>query len=405
MPLPFRLRLRTADEPSPERHVILLQQAPNLSQGTQIALAFAKPKKSLKPVNDLDAIPKPTLIRRVTSKLNISIPLKSGPDASRSRPSTRDPRLPTPAQHTPTLPNSFVSKHHREAALRERGLLPPRKDLSEQERERDARIGSCPSPASLTFDGSSEAERLKASWLAVNRDSESSESDHLHASPYLQPTRAGPKSMPTLPTSEADNRRSSEGVSAAGRPSLCSSLPPLSISSYLEVLHEEPSDQGPITPPPPMSFLPIIVSSPLEEPSSPVLAESPVSCTFSSQCPGSTLESSQSDHAPPVPEKDHVRPSASHRRTSDSSHRPRKIVRSSFSRLGTHSLTSLRHSMTEGFGRTSTSTLSSADHASISHAPRTAIRPTIHSIGSIIKETGGIEDAESRRLSELAFLD
>lgn len=348
--------------------------------------------------------PKPTLIRRVTSKLNISLPLKPGPDGLRSRPSTRtlppDLRLPTPAPRSPaspTLPDSFVSKRRREAALRERGLLPPRKDLSVQEREEDERFGSYPSPASATFNGgSSEAERLKAGWLAVNRNSESSESDcGPHPSPYLQPTRVCPESLPSLPF-ESEARRSSE------RPSLCTSLPPLSIPSFLEVLHEESSDQAPITPPPPLSSprLPIIVSSPSDEP---VIVDSPVSCTPSSHYPGSTLGSSQSDHAPSVPERNHLRSPASRRRTSDSGHQSRRVVGTSLTRFGTHSLTNLRRSMTDSFGRASTSTLSSADHASI--GPRTAISPTIHSIGSIINETTGIKDAESRRLSELAFLD
>lgn len=36
---------------------------------------------------------------------------------------------------------------------------------------------------------------------------------------------------------------------------------------------------------------------------------------------------------------------------------------------------------------------------------RQAVSPTIHNRGSILLETRLIEDAESRRLSEMAFLD
>lgn len=321
---------------------------------------------------------------------------------------------------SPTLPNSFVSKEHREAALRERGLLPPRKDLSEQEREADGRLRCIPSPSNVTFNGVSEAERLKASWLVMNRTSESSDPDcECSASPCLQGTKARPLSVLASPSSpvpppEADAlRRSDEGktdLPPMGRPSFCSSVPPLSTSSYLEVLHEDPSEQGPITPPPPVSpaNVPIIISTVLEYPSCPVIVESPTSYTFSSQCAGSTPESqSQSDHLP-VPEKENVR-FPSRRRTSDSGDRGRRVIGSSLSSLGTRSLSNLRRSVVGSLRSPSSSTLSSADHQATpflaAQAPRTAISPTIHSFASILRETRGIEDVESRRLSELAFLD
>ena len=65
---------------------------------------------------------------------------------------------------TLTLPNSLISKEHREATLRKRGLDPPREDFSEQERETGERHGCVPSPVSMTFHGSTEAERFKAGW-------------------------------------------------------------------------------------------------------------------------------------------------------------------------------------------------------------------------------------------------
>jgi hypothetical protein len=356
------------------------------------------------------------LIRRVTSKLHISIPSRSNTQL-RSRPSTRtlpgDLGPPTQGPRptiavSPTLPNSFISKEHREAALRERGLLPPRKDLSEQERERDARLGCVPSPVGITFHGSTEAEQLKASWLAVNRTSESSDSEcGPPAPPSLQGTRPPSSSVP--PPDANVLRRSGEGktdLPPAGRPSFCSSVPPLSTSSYLDVLLEEPSEQGPITPPPLLlpANLPVIVSSPLEPPPSPMLAESPVSFTFSSHCPGSTLESqSQTSHSH-GPEKENIRWPASRSRTSDSGGRPHKVVGYSLSRLGTRSLSNLRRSVAGSLRVPSSSALSTADLPP-SPTPRMAIDPTIHSLGSIIREARDIQDAESRRLSELAFLD
>lgn len=324
---------------------------------------------------------------------------------------------------SPTLPNSFISKEHREAALRERGLLPPRKDLSEQEREADARLNHVPSPVGMTFDGLSEAEQFKTSWLTMNRTSESSDSDcGPSAPPHLQGTGTRPQSKlasspPSVPPLDMDVlRRSGEAktdLPLMSRPSFCSSVPPLSTSSYLEVLHEDPSEQSPITPPPPRlpAVLPIIVSSPLEFSSSPTIVESPTSYTFSSQCAGSTLESqSQSDHLHTL-EKENIYSPASRRRTTDSGGRGRKlVVGSSLSRLGTRSLSNLRRSVAGSLGMPSSSTLSStadlqpAPHPAV-QAPRTAISPTIHSLGSILRETRHIEDVESRRLSELAFLD
>ncbi|KAN0092937.1 hypothetical protein V8E55_003721 [Tylopilus felleus] len=407
------------------------------SESTRIALTLDKPplterppKKSSKsavassvthPTTDaVDALhlsEKPTLIRRVTSKLHITIPSRSGTHALRSRPSTRTlpgdwgpssgPRAPkSTLPASPTLPNSFVSKRHREAALRERGLLPPRKDLSQQEREADERLGCVPLPDNVTSGGSTDAERLKANWLATNQTSESSDSEcGPPVPPQLHSTRLSPSAAPP---SDADVfRRSCEGktdLPPAGRPSFCSSAPPLSISSHLEVLHEEPSEL-PILPLPPLSRvnLPLIVASSVDCPPSPILVESPVSCTFSSHCPGSTLESqSQSSHRP-FPERESMH-SSPRKRTSESSDRGRRAVGSSLTRLGSRSLSNLRRSVAGSLRVPSSTTLSSADHSSL-QAPRAAIDPTMHSVGSILRETRDIQDAESRRLCELAFLD
>ncbi|THH15781.1 hypothetical protein EW146_g4750 [Bondarzewia mesenterica] len=44
-------------------------------------------------------------------------------------------------------------------------------------------------------------------------------------------------------------------------------------------------------------------------------------------------------------------------------------------------------------------------HSGLEAVPRAALSPQMHSRGSILLQTRGIEDAESRRLSEMAFLD
>lgn len=80
------------------------------------------------------------------------------------------------------------------------------------------------------------------------------------------------------------------------------------------------------------------------------------------------------------------------------------VVGSSLSRFGTRSLSNLRRSVAGSLRAPSSSALSTADLPP-TQAPRAAIDPTIHSIGSIIREAKDIQDAESRRLCELAFLD
>ncbi|KAF9223790.1 hypothetical protein BS17DRAFT_781199 [Gyrodon lividus] len=391
---------------------------------------------------------KPTLMRRVTSKLNISIPsskshtygLQSQPPPRTSREDTkhpswlpRSPRVTLPV--SPTLPNSFVSKENREAALRERGLLPPCKDLSEQERAADDRLGCAPLPPDAAADGFSEAEQLKEKWLAINRTSDSSASDCGPAAPHLKYVATSAQFMLVSPSppniscwhsspnvdSSCRSCEAKTDVALVGRPSISSTVPPLSISSYLEVLHEDPSEQGPLTPPPPFTSVkpPIIISTPVEDefPSSPVIVESPVSCSFPSYlaAPGSV---SQLDGPASPPEKDRARnvippPPASRRRTSDSGDRRRPSMGPTLSKFGTNSLSNLGRSVAGSLRKPSSRTLSTADlPASLnlpSHfvvqAPRTAISPTMHSRGSILLETRDIEDAESRRLSELAFLD
>ncbi|KIJ13472.1 hypothetical protein PAXINDRAFT_170530 [Paxillus involutus ATCC 200175] len=388
---------------------------------------------------------KPTFLRRVRSKLNITIPSSkshtSGLQSQPPRTSREDvkshswlPRSPRVAlPHSPSLPNGFVSKESREAALRERGLLPARKDLSEQERAADERLGCAPLPPGAAADGFSEAEQLKEEWLAINRTFQSGASGSaLITLPHLENIVTSPKSTLELPSlsssacsSPVGSRLSSEGKtdsSQAGRPSVSSTVPPLSTSSYLEVLHEDPSEQGPITPPPPFTSvrLPIIISTPVEEefPSSHVFVESPVSCSFGSHltAPGSASQSQLQLDGRSSEDKSRISfppPTASRRRTTDSGDRRRKSIGPTLSKFGTNSLTNLRRSVAGSLRIPSSTTLSTLDlppSPTLSsylagQGPRTAISPTMHSRGSILLETRDIKDAESRRLSELAFLD
>ncbi|KAG1738368.1 uncharacterized protein EDB91DRAFT_1249285 [Suillus paluster] len=382
---------------------------------------------------------KTSLIRRVTSKLHIIVPATASPSQPKSsvRPahaavnvkhSPRPPRSPRIAlPRSPTLPNSFVSREHREAALRERGLLPPRKDLSEQEREADKRLGLTPLPDQHE-NGSSAASKIKEEWLSINRSSESRASDsgsafHPRQIPNFSALASGValishSASPSLPrTSTCDSDCSRADLNAEipflARSSISSSVPPLSQSSHLEALQEEPAEHVPPTSPPPHHVQPpIIISTPVEDsfpPGFDVLVESPISCTFSTHLapPGSSSQ----PHTPlPVsPDKENSSsPFSAHqsrRRTTDSNDRRRSSsVGTSLSRFGTNSLTNLRRSVI-GSIRYSGSSANLSTASSQLSSPRVAVSPTMHNRGSILVEARGIQDAESRRLSELAFLD
>jgi hypothetical protein len=67
----------------------------------------------------------------------------------------------------PGLPNDFVSKERRQAALRARGLLPP--DLSQLEKELDRRYPVVPAPASPDGEGQSAARKIQQEWTAKNK--------------------------------------------------------------------------------------------------------------------------------------------------------------------------------------------------------------------------------------------
>ncbi|KAG1779073.1 hypothetical protein EV702DRAFT_1089939 [Suillus placidus] len=379
---------------------------------------------------------KPSLIRRVTSRLHITVPttpsssqLKSSPplpthtppDVKHSSRPLRSPRVTLP--RSPTLPNSFVSRENREAALRERGLLPPIKDLSEQEREADERLAPIPAP-DKDQSGFSAASKIKEEWLSTNRSSEKCALGSVYPRqlPSLSALASGASplsysassSLPQSSTCDSDCIRADLNAEMPfrTRSSFSSSVPPLSPSSHLEVLEEEPAEHVPPTPPPPHHAQPpIIISTPVEDSFSPghaVLAESPTSCAFSTYLAPSG-SSSQPHTSPPVtPDQENLYSPfpapPSRRRTTDSNVRRRSSVGTHLSRFGTNSLTNLRRSVI-GSIRYSGSSADLSSTSSQHSSPRLAIRPTMHSRGSILLETKGIQDAESRRLSELAFLD
>lgn len=377
---------------------------------------------------------KPSLIRRVTSRLHITVPatpsssqpklspphaIPTPPDVKHTPLPPRSPRVTLP--RSPTLPNSFASRENREAALRERGLLPPMKDLSEQEREADARLAPLPAPDKYQS-GFSAASKIKEEWMSINRSSETRASDSVYPRqlPSLSSLATGApplsysafSSLPQPTTCDSDHSRADLNAEMPfrGRSSISSSVPPLSPSSHLEVLEEEPAEHVPTTPPPPPPHHvqpPIIISTPVEDSFSPgqaILADSPVSSTFSTHL--APPESPYQPHtSPPVLDNPSCpAPPPSRRRTTDSNVRRRSSVGTHLSRFGTNSLTNLRRSVI-GSIRYSGSSADLSSTSSQHSSPRVAIRPTMHNRGSILLETKGIQDAESRRLSELAFLD
>ncbi|KAG2017721.1 hypothetical protein CC2G_007207 [Coprinopsis cinerea AmutBmut pab1-1] len=112
----------------------------------------------------------------------------------------RNPRATSPsAPKSPTFPsaqpraikrppavNSAFGREQREAALRERGLLPPlpQKDLSQLEREQDRKIPvvrPAPDDASIPAgDGMSAADLIKKEWEAKNKDAEAEQRQRLN---------------------------------------------------------------------------------------------------------------------------------------------------------------------------------------------------------------------------------
>jgi hypothetical protein len=149
-------------------------------------------------------------------------------------PLTQGPRSPrAEIAVTPTLPNSFISEEHREAALRGRGLHLP------------AKISTNRNVWLMNASAASEAEWFEASWLIMHRTSESSDSEcgppHL---PDLQGTRSTSSSVSSPDTDVF--RRPGEGKIDLPHPEADLNSVGLFIVD-LEFLHEEPPEQAPIT--------------------------------------------------------------------------------------------------------------------------------------------------------------
>ncbi|KAL4072644.1 hypothetical protein V8B97DRAFT_329812 [Scleroderma yunnanense] len=497
---------------------------------------------------------KSTLIRRVTSKLHIAIPSsKSHPHLSvaasspsspsplsppalsrkqtqsRNQPRRRNSFLPPAA---PTLPNGFVSREHREAALRERGLLPPRKDLSEQEREEDAKLPVVALPlrsntaVNVGDACKSLAEKIREDWLALNRDTESDHDGSDSSLPAYSPDGANPSldlspgsASPAVPvlstplpstdnaTMDTVNVDSAKGPSndhkalPAGQGSpvqapiptqsreqmsvppqqASASVPPTTVprpsfsslprlSTSLEVLPEE-DPEGPFTPlplvPPPAVHVAqaesqtvtrpgIVISTAVDtyrqdSPESPMKTMieglfdaaclSPLSCHGSGllgvSVPNTTIEELEDQPRPsfaslPPPRRhttDTCERSTPHSPTAMTSSYPSSFLlttssvsrtTSSFSRsrstLGkVSSFADLRRSVSTSFRSISTTSHRSTARSQRSSAGtgadeagvriRTPVSPTMHNRASLLSEMHAIEDPESRRLCEMAFLD
>lgn len=75
----------------------------------------------------------------------------------------------------PSLSNDLVAKERRQAALRERGLLPP--DLSQLEKEQDQRYTTVVEQPLQSPDGESAARKIQQDWIAKNNVSAPEDAD------------------------------------------------------------------------------------------------------------------------------------------------------------------------------------------------------------------------------------
>ncbi|KAJ3760283.1 hypothetical protein EV360DRAFT_81313 [Lentinula raphanica] len=153
-------------------------------------------------------------------------------------------RVPVPPAH---------SKQLREAALRERGLLPP-KDMSTQEREQDSQLAPIVStPQAGYVDGLSEADRIKQAWEAKilpsdQVDPEVSPGPALEATQSVNPGNAGessrkeltppPSPKPTL----SIRKRSSRARLTEATPPPTYELPPTPLAPESVPLPPSPVD-------------------------------------------------------------------------------------------------------------------------------------------------------------------
>lgn len=187
---------------------------------------------------------KSRLVRLLTSKF-----------ASRSS-SSKSPPAQRPFNRVPVV-TSAHAKRQRDAALRERGLLPPlkpSKDLSQQEREQDKRIPIVPlermEPGPQSDDPDvvmSAADLVKQEWEAKNQDVESSQRERLQnfrfgvtpSSSFVEAT--APTSATVTPVAEAPNAAGIPEESEDSQPSQAA-YPEVS-SSVADVSRDSESSQ------------------------------------------------------------------------------------------------------------------------------------------------------------------
>ncbi|KDQ56988.1 hypothetical protein JAAARDRAFT_35587 [Jaapia argillacea MUCL 33604] len=226
------------------------------------------------------------LLKRLTSKFR-------GRVSSAPPPSPRVARSPrrVSGHFAPPLTNDFTSKERREAALRERGLLPPkspreRKDLSEQERERDERLSSVNSPSETVMErgapAKTAADLIKEQYEAKEL-SEATSSKPVYPAQLGQPNFAK-ATLPVIPTLSEDDE-DEDGVEdmAAAILGLSLSAEPEGIS-----LPSSPADAAfhtaPSSPMPPITstggFGPLVESSVL-----PSISPSPPESVLESDIP------------------------------------------------------------------------------------------------------------------------
>ncbi|TFK40202.1 hypothetical protein BDQ12DRAFT_721665 [Crucibulum laeve] len=232
--------------------------------------------------------------------------------------SSSSPSSPPPARaniRPPQVSSAYGSKESREAALRERGLLPPlkpNKDLSQQEQEQDRQLPIVPptSNESATAVESSEsaaaltaANLIKKEWEAKNRTSVDDQRERLNTFKF----GASASSAPASPVSEQ----------------LTSSPPPPQISLQVATPVPSPELIPPVSAPARSSSMPSTptrnkrsIPTPLdlknkslppspsvnlqESPSSPAFDPSQVALPASPLTPPARSRRSQDSHSPPL---------------------------------------------------------------------------------------------------------
>lgn len=202
----------------------------------------------------------------------------------------------------PSGPNAF-SKENREAALRERGLLPPlrpNKDLSAQELEQDRAIPIVlpTDPHNPTqADTLSAADLIKKEWEEKNRSLESTQLQRMNSFKFggARPSSDSPSeppdsTVPEIPALPVRNLLPSLAVSEAQSSSAAAPLiPPSTVGSRpVTPLLDIPSEIAAYL----CAFPPAIsASSPFSHPPSPTSVPLPPSPSLRGACESSSLRS------------------------------------------------------------------------------------------------------------------